>query len=603
MAKEINENDELNESGYTEFSERATRSNMYFYPSGRFGRFFAKFFATKALPYLSDKKAEDAPLAGDTVVTKDVIKPSEPNSGFSLSKSGPVLPEVELNRKKRYADYEEMDEYPEIGAAFDIYADDCTQKNTRNQRWKIKTENADVVEEAERLFNGIKFDRFYWDIARNAIKYGDCFVELIMDVNNPTKGIQRLKVLNPNYILRVENEFGYLTDFLQQVPGKSSVMEGGFPDISNPENPKKPAYISLDKNQIVHFRLHTSDPAFYPYGKSIASNCHRIYRSLKMMEDAMLIYRLVRAPERRIFYVDVGNLPSAKAEAFIERLKDKFKKEKFYNTQKNTIDGRYNPLSADEDFFVPMRGNSGTKIDTLPGAQNLGEVDDVKYFRDKLLAALKIPKDYIVEKDQSPERKANLSQLDVKFARTIQRIQHSVEIGIEILLKRHLQIKGFPESDVRDVRIDLPEPTDMFAKRLLDLEEQKIRVIQGIVGTGLFPSEKIYKEYYDMTEREIEELKEKLAEEQKEMAEKQQDEQGALPGATGAAAGAPMAGPTPMEAGGQEGAANIAPTSNEEVLASLSLLRESYLGSDFDYNKQKVLRRVIEKYQDGSEEV
>jgi len=108
MAKKI---DNINESGYTEFSEASTRNNAYFYPSGRLGKFFAKFFATKALPYLGDK-GTDAPLAGDTVVNKNVIKPSEPNHGFSLSKGGPVLPEVELNRKKRYKDYEEMDDYP-----------------------------------------------------------------------------------------------------------------------------------------------------------------------------------------------------------------------------------------------------------------------------------------------------------------------------------------------------------------------------------------------------------------------------------------------------------------------------------------------------------
>ena len=597
MAKEVNNKDELNEGGYTEFGGAASRHNTYFTPSGRFGRFFAKFFATKALPFLDTEKPENLPLSGDTIITKDVITPGEPNK-FSVSKGGPILPEVELNRKKRYKDYEEMDEYPEIGAAFDIYADDCTQKNTKNLRWKVKTDNADVVEEADRLFSTINFDRFYWDIARNAIKYGDCFVELIMDVNNPRKGVQRIKVLNPNYILRVENQYGYLTDFLQELPSKTGVGEG-FQGLGGYDDPKKAAYISLDKNQIVHFRLHTSDPAYYPYGKSIASNCHRIYRSLKMMEDAMLIYRLTRAPERRIFYVDVGNLPSAKAEAFIERLKDKFKKEKFYNVQSNTIDGRYNPLSADEDFFVPMRGNSGTKIDTLKGAENLGEVDDVKYFRDKLLAALKIPKDYIVEKDQSPERKANLSQLDVKFARTIQRIQHSVEIGIEVVLKRHLQIRGFPEQDVKDVRVDLPEPTDMFAKRLLDLEEQKTRVIQAVVGTGLFPTDKIYKDYYDLTEREIDELKDKLKKEQEEMAAMQSE----AGGATGAAAGAPMAGPTPMEAGGQEGAANLPPTANEDILDSLIQIRESYSGNGFDYDKQKVIGRVIEKYQDDDQEV
>jgi len=409
-----------------------------------------------------------------------------------------------------------------------------------------------------------------------------------MDINNSNKGVQRIKVLNPNFILRVENEFGYLTDFLQEIPNKNDFSS--FHLHTGPDSVNKAKYISLDKNQIVHFRLHTSDPAYYPYGKSIAHSCHRIYRSLRMMEDAMLIYRLTRAPERRIFYVDVGNLPSAKAEAFIERLKDKFKKEKFFNSTKNTIDGRYNPLSADEDFFVPMRGNSGTKIDTLKGAENLGEVDDVKYFRDKLLAALKIPKDYIVEKDQSPERKANLSQLDVKFARTIQRIQHSIEVGIEIMLKRHLQIRGFPDSDIKEVRIELPEPTDMFAKRLLDLEEQKTRVIQAVVGTGLFTSEKIYKDYYDMTDREIEELKTKLKEEQEEMAEAQAGM--GMPGATGAAAGGPMAADQSPPMGGAE---NTTPTANENILTSLESLKEQYIEQGFDFKKHKALERLIEK--------
>lgn len=596
MADEVNENKRLDEGGYTEFpADHGHRSNVYFYPSGKLGKFLAKFFATKALPHISDRLAQDAPLAGDTIVSKDVIKPSEPG-GLSVSRSGPVLPEVELNRRKRYKDYEEMDEYPEISAAFDIYADDCTQKNTRAKRWKIKTNNQDIADEAEDLFQTISFDRFYWDIARNTIKYGDCFIELIMDTNNFAKGIQRIKVLNPNFILRVENEFGYLTDFLQKIPDKNEFdtfqMEVG------PASHKKSSYISLDKNQIVHFRLHTSDPAFYPYGKSIAHSCHRIYRSLKMMEDAMLIYRLARAPERRIFYVDVGNLPTAKAEAFIERLKDKFKKERFFNTQNGNIDGRFNPLSADEDFFVPMRGNSGTRIETLKGAENLGEIDDVKYFRDKLLAALKVPKDYIVEKDQSPERKANLSQLDVKFARTIQRIQHSFEIGIEVMLKRHFQIKGYPEADVKALRVELPEPTDMFAKRLLDLEEQKTRVVQAVVGTGLFPTEKIYKDYYDMTDREINEMKTKLEEEQKALAEKEQE--AAAAGVTGAAAGAPMAADqgAPMD-----GAENAAPTANEEIVNTLSELKNNYLGIDFDFKKLKTVERLIEKHQSGEEEL
>jgi len=216
--------------------------------------------------------------------------------------------------------------------------------------------------------------------------------------------------------------------------------------------------LPLDKNQIVHFRLFSSDPTYYPYGKSIAAAARAIYKSLKMMEDAMLIYRLARAPERRIFYVDVGNLPASKAEMYLEAQKAKFKKEKYFNRTTGEIDARFNPLAQDEDFFVAVNGKgSGTKIDTLKGAENLGEVDDVKYFRDKLLATLKIPKDYIVEKEQSPERKANLSQLDVKFARVILRVQQCIEIGLETIAKRHLVIKGFPSLSVSKLKIKLPE--------------------------------------------------------------------------------------------------------------------------------------------------
>jgi hypothetical protein len=286
-------------------------------------------------------------------------------------------------------------------------------------------------------------------------------------------------------------------------------------------------FITLDRNQIVHFRLRTSDPGYYPYGKSIASMAIRVFRSLKLMEDAMLIYRLARAPERRIFYIDVANMPATKAEMYIEKVKEKFKKEKFYDPNSGTVDNRYNPLSADEDFYVPTRGNQGTKIETLPGAQNLGEVDDVRYFRDKLLAALKIPKDYIVEKDKSPERKANLSQLDAKFARVIGRVQQQMEVGLEAIAKRHLSLVGYPASMIKELKIILPDPSDVFTKRKMEIDEQKARVIQAVVGTGLFPKRTIYKEFYDMTDQEIEHTLEELRKEQEQQNQQDLDKQAA----------------------------------------------------------------------------
>jgi hypothetical protein len=585
MADKIEENNEepVNESGYTNFGGSAGRSGTYYTPTGPIGRFFAKFFATKAQPAV--QKALDqgqvTSLTGDTIKSTGVLKDTPGKDGPAIGGivRNPIVPQNELNRKKRYREYEEMDEYPEVGAAFDIYADDATQRGNRGERWNVDSENTMVVDEVESFFSDIKLDKILWDIVRNTVKYGDCFIEMILNVEKPEEGIKKLKVLNPNYLLRVENEFGYLKKFLQEIPS-DDVMDVMYNGTGN-QRPVK--YIELDKHQIVHFRLHTSDPIFYPYGKSIAALCHRIFRSLKMMEDAMMIYRLSRAPERRIFYIDTGNLPTSKAEMFIERIKQKFKKEKFYQGNNSTVNARYNPMSLDEDFFVATKNGKGTKIETLPGATNLGEIEDVRYYRDKLLAALKVPKDYLVEKDKSPERKANLSQLDVKFARTIQRVQVDVETGLENLAKRHLQLRGFPASLIKKLRIRLPEPSDMSAKRKLDLDEQKIRVIQAAQGLQLLPKKNLYMEYFDMTEEEAQRTIQEM--------KKEQEEQMAMD-----AQGAEMAAD---KGAGIESAENIPPTANESTETPVEFM----LNRTLDDNSKEVMHRIVEKQKQKAEEL
>jgi ribosomal protein S24E len=474
-----------------------------------------------------------------------------------------------------------MDEYPEIGAAFDIYADECTQRGSKNERWTIHTNNDLAHSEVERFFKTIDLKTVLWDISRNTIKYGDNFLEAIVDVNRPKLGIRKIKILNPNYMIRSEDAFGYLKKFMQEVPNENALAYGA----GAAQKPQK--YIDLDKNQIIHFRLHTSNPMFYPYGKSIAAGSHRIYRSLKMMEDAMMIYRLTRAPERRIFYVDTGNLPTSKAEMFMERLKQKFKKEKFYNSQKGTVDSRFNPMSMDEDYFVPTRNGIGTKIETLPGASNLDQIEDVKYYRDKLMASLKIPKDYIVEKDKSPERKANLSQLDVKFSRTIQRVQQSVEKGLESLAKRHLTLRGYPSSIVRELEINLPEPSDVSIKRKLELDDMKLRVIQAAQGLGLLSQDAIYKEYFDYKEDEIKRMKYDI--------KKEKEEQQKFDQASAAAAGS------------TGGAGNVAPTGppiSEEIQVEikeeepvLTNLERLILKNGASEEESTIFSRILEKQQ------
>jgi hypothetical protein len=302
------------------------------------------------------------------------------------------------------------------------------------------------------------------------------------------------------------------------------------------------------------------------------------------MEDAMLIYRLARAPERRIFYIDVGNLPSSKAELFMERIKEKFKKEKYFRNK--GVDARYNPLAADEDYFVPLKGNQNTRIETLPGAQNLGEVTDVSYFRDKLLAALKVPKDFISQdKNQQAEKKANLSELDVKFARAVGRVQHQIEAGLEVVAKRHLALKNYPITLINSLRIQLPDPSDKFTKRKLEIDEMRLRIIQGVTQTQLFPKDHIYKEYYEMSEGEISVVKEQLRQEAEEAAYQQQELNQISPGA-----GDRPQGNTP---GGQEA---VPPQQAEEDFSELDLLRSKLVEENgYRPEEQKVWKRILQK--------
>lgn len=536
--------------GATEFPSSSSYGDDAVGYRGRFAAFFQKFFGGSR----RGRPPGVPPLAGDTQSAAAEV-PEDYAGGFGKTNGGHALPRVETQRRSRYQDYERMDKEAEVGAALDIYSDDATQENTRQELFELNSDNEVLKREVDRFIKQCRLDKHIWDIVRNVAKYGDCFVENVVDLNNTDRGIMRLKVLNPNYIFRVEDKYGYLKEFLQEIPSRRSATDASQTFIPDK---KKKNIVRLNKDQIVHFRRMTSDADYYPYGKGILAYAVRIFKSLMMMEDAMLIYRIQRAPERRAFYLETGNLPQSKVEAFVERIKAKFKKQPMWNAGTNSIDYQYNPLTVEEDFFIPIRNGQGTKIDVLPGAQNLGETDDVKYFRDKLLAALKVPKDFIVEKDKSPERKANLSQLDVKFAKAVQRLQRDVELGLNVLLKRHLTLVGMPKSLVDTVDIKLTSPSDMFEKRRLEVDEQKVRIVQAVKGLMLFDDEYLYKEYFNMTDAQVEDMKERVKKQNEEQAQ-----MGGAPGAGGAPVppgpeGAPPPPPEGEEAAG-EGEADETP--------------------------------------------
>tara|TARA_Y100000310_G_scaffold345850_1_gene471361 strand:- start:36433 stop:38142 length:1710 start_codon:yes stop_codon:yes gene_type:complete len=526
MAEQVTNNDVpenrsqdlLTEEAYTEFPSPHLYGGD---PPGYRGRFFAFFNK-----YFNDKKRGRPravpPLAGDAKSSADETF-DDYAGGYGKSSSTYAMPRVEQERRRKYKDFEKMDEYAEIGAALDIYSDDATQENIKGDLFELDTDNDILKREVERFVEQTSLDKHIWDIIRNVAKYGDCFVENVVDLNDVRAGIQRLKILNPNFLYRIEDKYGYLKEFIQEIPNKQQTSSDYA--INFVPDKKKKNFIRLDKDQLIHFRRRTSDPNYYPYGKSILAYAIRAFKSLVLMEDAMLIYRIQRAPERRAFYLETGNLPSSKVEAFVQRIQMKFKKQPMWNASTKTIDQQYNPLAVDEDFFIPVRNGMGTKIEVLPGAQNLGETDDVKYFRDKVLAALKVPKDFIVEKDKSPERKANLSQLDVKFAKAVQRLQRDVETSLTVLLRRHLTLVGMPKSLIDAAKIKLTSPSDMFEKRRLEVDEQKVRIVQAVKGLMLFDDEYLYKTYFHMTDSEISDMKDRM--------KKQAEEQPQQPGMGG----------------------------------------------------------------------
>lgn len=516
MADELKTEDIL--ESYTEFSIHQPQGVN----NNAFTNFWRKFTATifrrqDQNPFVSLNAKEVHPLRGDVATTDD---PTYPAAG-DLHRHGISLPIIEQNRRRRYRDYEDMDSYPELAVALDMYADDATLKDKDGHILHVKSSYPALKDEIEKFFKKIRLDRSIWDIVRNTAKYGDNFLENIAYPDKPKLGIRRIKILNPNFIFRKEDEYGILRHFEQQIPDRSTYYMS---------NLSKRTSLPLDKNQIVHFRIRTADSNFIPYGKSIMAAGARLFKQLRLMEDAMFIYRITRAPERRIFYLDIANLPPHKAEVFIEKMKQKFQKEKYFDTNRQEINERFNPMGANEDIFLPLRPGSQTKIDTLKGAENLGEVDDVKYFRDKILTLMKIPPDYLSHSTENggASNQGTLREKDVKYGRAVKRLQEQVMYGLETLVKRHLTLRGFPNIYLNAFTLYFNDPCAAEENQRLDMHEKKARVLQAYIGLDMVPKDWLFKEFFGLEDHEIVEMNKMMDKQREEEMEREIEMQQAM---------------------------------------------------------------------------
>ena len=383
-------------------------------------------------------------------------------------------------RTERYVDFDQMEYTPEIASALDIYADEMTTYSSLTPMLKISCENEEIKAILESLYSNvmnIEHNMFSW--CRTMCKYGDFFLYLDLDdslgvtsvIGLPTQQLERLEgedKTNPNYVQYQWNSAG----------------------------------LTFENWQVGHFRILGQDK-YNPYGTSVLEPARRIWRQLTLLEDAMMAYRIVRSPERRAFYVDVGNIPPQDVEQYMQKVMTSMKRNQVVDPNTGRVDLRYNPLSVEEDYFIPVRGNSSTKIESVQGGKYTGDIDDVKYLRDKLFSALKVPAAYISsDGENSSEDKTTLAQKDIRFARTIQRLQRSVISELEKIGIIHLYTLGYRDEDLVSFTCSLNNPSKIA--EMQELEHWKTKFdIAGAATEGFFSKQWLAKKMFGMSDEEF----------------------------------------------------------------------------------------------------
>ena len=389
-----------------------------------------------------------------------------------------------------FSDYEAMDQDPIIASALDIYADECTVKDAEGDTLTISSQNDEITKVLRNLFNDIlNIDYNLWPWIRNACKYGDFFLHL--DIEDDI-GIVNVTPLS-SYEVRREEGYDEENPYAYRF-----VLEGTH--MSYAGGSKQNA-TQFENYEIAHFRL-LSDTNFLPYGKAMIEPARKIYKQLSLMEDAMLINRIMRAPERRIFKIDVGNIPPAEVDNHMRTIMDKMKKIPYMDEKTGEYNLKFNMENMLEDYYLPVRGGeSGTAIESLPGLSNDGQIEDIEYLRNKQMAALKIPKAFLGY-DEGVEGKATLAAEDVRFARTIERIQKIFVSELTKIAIVHLYSQGFKNEELVDFSLTLTNPSIVYEKQKVEIFNDKIGLATNMKESTLFSEQYIYENIFNMSTNE-----------------------------------------------------------------------------------------------------
>ena len=403
-------------------------------------------------------------------------------------------------RLNLFKDYESMDSDAIISSALDIYADESTMKSEYGEVLQINTDNEQIKEILHNLFYDIVNIEFnLWPWIRNMCKYGDFFLKLEINEKYGITNVVPLSVYDVSRLEGLDPENPEYVKYL--IEAATSEHRFKAQDSSTKEE--------LENYEVAHFRL-LSDSNYLPYGKSQIEGARKIYKQLTLMEDAMLIHRIMRAPEKRVFKLDIGNIPPAEVDNYMQQVISKMKKAPVVDETTGDYNLKYNMQNITEDFFLPVRGgDSGTSIDSLPGL-TYEATEDIEYLKNKLLSALRIPKAFLGF-DEQIGSKATLAAEDVRFARTIERIQRITISELTKIAIVHLYSQGYEDSDLVNFELELTNPSTIYEQEKIELWNNKTSLAESMIRDGIVSTEWIYKNIFNFTDDEIKEQDEQIA--------------------------------------------------------------------------------------------
>ena len=405
-------------------------------------------------------------------------------------------------RLQLYSDYEAMDHDPIIAAALDIISDETTARNEYGQVLNINSSNENVRKVLHNLFYdvlNVEFNLPTW--VRNMCKYGDFYLKLEV---SEKFGVYNVIPLSVYEVVREEGTDPENPSYTRFTMDPNGLASGATNTIRRDQ-------FQLENYEVAHFRLLT-DSNYLPYGRAYLEPARKVFKQLMLMEDAMLIHRIMRAPEKRVFYINVGQTDADKIEQFMADTANKMKKVPYIDQNTGDYNLKFNVQNMTEDFFIPVRGgDSTTRIDTTKGLDYDG-TQDIEYLKAKMMAALKIPKPFLGY-EEGVEGKSTLAGMDVRFARTVERVQRIIESELTKIALVHLYSQGFTDEELVDFSLELTTPSIIYEQEKVELFTSKTTVAQSMIDNKIFSKDWVYENIYGLSPDEYNDQKEAMLDE------------------------------------------------------------------------------------------